>query len=313
MSLNNERDQQRSSQNTPTPWDNQTVRDRPRSRESNTRQRDSKDSREYQSSQRDSQRDYHSQRDSKDSQRERIERYGSGRSHGRNPSTGTGAASSQGDYAEGRRHDYDLQAMESDLSSPRMNMPKKPIPAPHVTVRSEYPTLTRSKQSQTLTCLITIEVPEGKWSPDADDLRPPPAASVHHQEKEVVSPRAAMAERSERDQQSEYYNDTLEELEEITEDLRMRVENWHGLDFSRFGKLRLYGSLRVSRDRTSWQELECFLFAEMLICIKEKRGAVPVYAEGNSKRKLTKCTLRGSILIKKHLKQVDSSPSLCIS
>ena len=28
-----------------------------------------------------------------------------------------------------------------------------------------------------------------------------------------------------------------------------------------FGKLRLRGTLRVSRDRTSWQELECFLFA----------------------------------------------------
>ena len=64
----------------------------------------------------------------------------------------------------------------------------------------------------------------------------------------------------------------------------------------------------MSRDRTSWQELECFLFAEMLICIKEKRGAVPVYANGDSKRKLTKCTLRGSILIRKHLKEVESSP-----
>ena len=50
----------------------------------------------------------------------------------------------------------------------------------------------------------------------------------------------------------------------------------------------------------------------MLICIKEKKGAVPVYAEGNSRRKLTKCTLRGSILIKKHLKQVDSSPGISL-
>lgn len=77
----------------------------------------------------------------------------------------------------------------------------------------------------------------------------------------------------------------------------------------RFGKLRLHGTLRVSRDRTSWQELECFLFAEMLICIKEKRGAPPVFTESGSKRKLTKCTLRGSILIKKHLKDVEQNPS----
>ena len=298
VSRNNERDNgQRSSQNTPTPWDNQTIRERPRSRESNHVQRDSKDSRDYPTS------NPYSQRDSNNSQG----RYPTSQRHGRNTSTGTGpgAPSSHGEYQDsqvGRRHDYDLQAMESDLSSPRMNMPKRPIPPPSVTVRSEYPTLTRSKQSQTVTCVVTVEVPEGKWSPDADDLRPPPQPSASHQEKEVVRPR------SPGDESNDPYTESPEELEETTEDLRMRVENWHGLEFARFGKLRLYGTLRVSRDRSSWQELECFLFAEMLICIKEKKGAVPVYAEGNSRRKLTKCTLRGSILIKKHLKQVDSSP-----
>ena len=96
-------------------------------------------------------------------------------------------------------------------------------------------------------------------------------------------------------------------LDEITEDLRVRVDNWHGLDFSRFGRLRLYGTVRVGKDRQSWQELECFLFAEMLICVKEKKGAPPQYAEGDSKRKLTRCTLKGSILIRKHLKHVDAN------
>ena len=224
VSRNNERDHgQRSSQNTPTPWDNQTIRERPKSRESNNvPQRDSKDSREYPAS------NHYSQRDSGNSQ----SRYGAPQRHGRNASTGTntGGASSQGDYQEsqvGRRHDYDLQAMESDLSSPRMNMPKRPIPAPSVTVRSEYPTLSRSKQSQTLTCVITVEVPEGKWSPDADDLRPPPQPSASHQEKEVVRPR------SPGDERADQYTESPEELEETTEDLRMRVENWHGLEFSR--------------------------------------------------------------------------------
>ena len=246
VSLTNEqREQNRSSQNTPTQWDNQTVRERPRSRESNPRQRDSKDSRDYQ-------RDYPpgpSTRDGKDAQRERIERYGSGRGtqHARQGSsgTGTGPGSSQGDFAPehgGRRHDYDVQAMETDLSSPRVSVAKRPIPPPHVAVRSEYPTLTRSKQSQTLTCLITIEVPEGKWQPDPEDLRGAPPlpthqnhhhhqSSGHQQEKEVVhalSPEEA---------QAEWLNETPEELEEITEDLRVRVENWHGLDFSRYSPL----------------------------------------------------------------------------
>ncbi len=31
-----------------------------------------------------------------------------------------------------------------------------------------------------------------------------------------------------------WLRESPEELEEITEDLRARVENWHGLDFSRY-------------------------------------------------------------------------------
>ena len=119
--------------------------------------------------------------------------------------------------------------METELSSPRGTVTKRPIPPPLVTVRSEYPTLNRSKQSQTLTCLITIEVPEGKWSPDPDDLRgAPPIPSAHHyQEKEAVRPRSPAEEHP------DWLKESPEELEEITEDLRVRVENWHGLEFSR--------------------------------------------------------------------------------
>jgi Pleckstrin homology domain len=76
----------------------------------------------------------------------------------------------------------------------------------------------------------------------------------------------------------------------------------------RFGKLRLHGIIRVGKDRQSWQELECYLFAEMLICVKEKKGTPAQFVEDASKRKTTRCTLKGSILIKKHLKHVESSP-----
>lgn len=106
-------------------------------------------------------------------------------------------------------------------------MARNPIPPPLVTVRSEYPTLVRSKQSQTLTCLITIEVSEGKWSPDPEDLRSVPPLP-HHQEKEVVGPSSPPG-----DDRRDWLVETPEELDEITEDLRLRVENWHGLDFSR--------------------------------------------------------------------------------
>lgn len=221
VSQNNEarEQQQRSAQNTPTPWDNQTVRgDRPRSRESNGRSQQ-RDSRESQS-----------QRDSKESQRERIERYGPSfrQAHARNGSAGT-QPSSQGDYADGgRRHDYDVHSMETALSSPRASMARNPIPPPQVTVRSEYPTIVRSRQSQTLTCLITIEVPEGKWSPDPEDLRGAPPLPSVPQEKEVVRSHSP-----DRKKPREWTSESSETLEEITEDLRVRVDNWHGLDFSR--------------------------------------------------------------------------------
>lgn len=45
----------------------------------------------------------------------------------------------------------------------------------------------------------------------------------------------------------------------------------------------------------------------MLICVKEKKnGGQPPYEDPRTKRKVSRCTLKGSILIKKHLKDVDA-------
>lgn len=67
--------------------------------------------------------------------------------------------------------------------------------------------------------------------------------------------------------------------------------------------------MRVGKDKISWQELECFLFAEMLICVKEKK--IPQQAaqwdENGQPKKSTRCTLKGSILIKKHLNEVSET------
>ncbi|KAH7412866.1 hypothetical protein BKA64DRAFT_339498 [Cadophora sp. MPI-SDFR-AT-0126] len=306
-------DQSVRSQQTPTPtaWDSQTVR--PPSRESSARQlprdnRDSsRDSRE--SNNRDS--NHGSSRDSRDS-RERASRYAapSRISHSRNDSEATGPASSVG-YPETsvsgppRRHDYDVQSTETSLMSPRASVTRNPIPPPSVSVRSEFPTLSRSRQQQTLTCLVTIEVPDNKWRPDPDDLRTaPPLPPIRPEDTYARPPSPAQSA------PRFYPYEQPEVLEEITENLRSRVDNWHGLDFERFGKLRLYGTIRVGKDKQSWQELECFLFAEMLICVKEKKVAMPQqWDDQNSPRKNTRCTLKGSILIKKHLNEVIESGS----
>jgi hypothetical protein len=119
--------------------------------------------------------------------------------------------------------------MESTLVSPRASVTRNPIPPPSVSVRSEYPTLNRSRQQQTLTCLITIEVPDNKWRPDPDDLRSaPPVPSVRTEDTYARPPSPAQSA------PRFYPYESPEVLEEITENLRMRVENWHGLDFNRY-------------------------------------------------------------------------------
>ncbi|KAF3924871.1 hypothetical protein ABW21_db0205266 [Orbilia brochopaga] len=213
-----------------------------------------------------------------------------------------------------RHHDFDVQNMES-VVSPRES-PANPIDPPTVTVRSEFPTLTRSKVQQALTCLVTIEVPERKWAASGDDTPTPPVPTHTNSrnlsigmEEPYRAPSPSTSNRS----GTTYGNSAraIANMEQITEDLRQRVENWHSLDVSRFGKLRLYGTIKVGKDCQSWQELECFLFSEMLICVKEKK--VPNTASGqwgpNGRKKSGKCTLKGSILIKKHLKQVSDSSS----
>ncbi|KAG4025271.1 hypothetical protein MFRU_062g00220 [Monilinia fructicola] len=299
-------DQSARSTPTPTTWETQTVR--PPSRESNARTTRTR-ANSQDTHTRDNSRENGSNRDSRES-RERMDRYGqpSRMSHQRNDS---GNAPSSVGYPETaisgppRRHDYDVQAMESNIMSPRASVSRNPIPAPVVSIRSEFPTLNRSRQQQTLTCLITIEVPDNKWRPDPDDIRSaPPLPNIRPEDTYARPPSPAQSA------PRFYPYESSEVLDEITDGLRNRVDNWHGLDFNRFGKLRLYGTIRVGKDKQSWQELECFLFAEMLICVREKKvSPSQPWDESNGVRKSTRCTLKGSILIKKHLNEVIESGS----
>ena len=192
-------------------------------------------------------------------------------------------------------------------------MVKNPIPPPTVTVRAEFPTLERSRVQQTLTCLVTIEVPDIGWRADPIDLHLPPAAHSNNLYQErPPSPTKTLPQVAPTELPAPRFipYESPEVLEAMTDSLRSRVENWHGLDFSRFGKLRLYGTIRVGKDKLQWQELECYLFAEMLICVKEKKGSN--YDAERAERaergeRGTRCTLKGSILIKKHLEGVTQT------
>ncbi|KAK5258068.1 hypothetical protein LTR40_008643 [Exophiala xenobiotica] len=183
----------RSSQNTPMPWDRQTTQTQEDT--FSTREMPNRHSRE------------NSNRDSRDSQRMRIERLGigqgqgqgqvNGHSHGHGPGQGhstttaapshtrndSGGHASSTDLANdpashSRKHDYDLHAMETTVSNSQLKDTKQTIPSPIVTVRSEYPTLTRSRQQQSLTCLVTIEIPEVKWQPQLEEAQTPPVPPI---------------------------------------------------------------------------------------------------------------------------------------
>ena len=224
-----------SARNTPVPWDPQSGQERPSSRGSNHRNRDSTQPVNHRQLERER------EKEARDIQRDRVERYGShggqSRAHNRNESRETGGQAPAGEFTEpqniGRRHDYDVQSMETALSSPRASITKNPIPAPTVTVRSEYPTLTRSRQQQSLTCLVTIEVPEGKWRPDPADLRGAPILPPTQQDSNTFS-NSNRPQSPVQAQQADWQTESNQVLEEITEDLRVRVDNWHGLDFQRW-------------------------------------------------------------------------------
>ncbi|KXS94426.1 hypothetical protein AC578_3545 [Pseudocercospora eumusae] len=230
--------------------------------------------------------------------------------HGRHPSGETAPISDYADshHSRGRRHDYDVQSMEASLTSPRSSrrQTRNPIPAPIVTVRSEFPTISKSRHQQSLTCLVTVEVLEGKWHPHPDDLRSPPTlpSPVIEQRFEPRKPRPV----------SEQTVDSVHEdnaLEETKEELFRRVDNWHGFDFDRVGKLIMHGVVRVGKDGQTWQELECYLFSEMLICVKEKKiqpNASRTLDGSDGPKPKSRCILKGSVLVKKHLSRVETSP-----
>lgn len=226
-----------SNRNTPIPWDAQNGQEEP----NNPGALDRRGSRDSQAQAERDRRDR--ERDAQDVQRARVERYGSHSSQGgRTPHLRQETGNNVDEYAPrepqnhnntGRRHDYDVQSMETAISSPRASITKNPIPAPTVTVRSEYPTLTRSRQQQSLTCLVTIEVPEGKWRPDPADLRGAPVLPPAPQDSNTFSERSNLAKSPATPSQNEWQFESNETLDEITEDLRVRVDNWHGLDFQR--------------------------------------------------------------------------------
>lgn len=237
------------------------------------------------------------------------------------------------------------------------NTTHNPINAPSLTLRSEFPTITKSRQLQLFTTLVTVEVPSSGWSIDQRDLLRIAPVPGYDDSLNPTSPnpQRSFSVSTHRSNGSDWSHalstpskplpptypkipplciESQSKLETIEADLKSRDMNWHNLDFQRyvcccawhppidkaskeltnkvlrFGKLRLYGTIGVSKERKIWQVLGCYLFEEILICIREQRPAgtgtgTSSYLDAGS-AKPARYKLKGSILMRKHLKNVDS-------
>lgn len=232
-------------------------------------------------------------------------------SHNRNTSGETGMTSRNGisDMQDSTSHRRELDRSDTSVQDP-WHMAKSSIPAPTITVRSEFPTINKSRQQQSLTCLVTVEVVEPRFQPIAEELQSPlSAASSARQDQSGPFTLNDSRRSDNRRLVDSVHEETA--LEEAREQLMSRVDDWHGLDVARFGKLILHGVVKVGKDRQTWQELECYLFSDMLICVKDKKvsaNSSQQWQDEEGPKPKTKYTIKGSILIRRHLREVETLP-----
>lgn len=272
--------------NTPMPWDKPIGRDEAISLNEIQHRADSQDA----------------DRNSQESQRIRIERYAPASQHSRNNSGNEAPGDHSDRPASSRQYASDAHVMGSTMSDERVESHHNPTPSPIVAVRSEFPTITRLNQQQTLTCLITVEVPEIR-------LRHYTGSHVVSSPSKKQFAKAAPSAGSflfhAEDNERYIQPTTPEERTRLIADLKAKVDDWHGLDVTRFGTLKLHGTYRIGKDQKLWQELECYLFDDMLICIKEKKKGATMLTTSDG-RQLKICALKGSILIRRHLLNVKT-------
>lgn len=87
---------------------------------------------------------------------------------------------------------------------------------------------------------------------------------------------------------------TAEERKLAAETLQTSILDWRLLDFTQFGALRLADNFHISRTKGGvWQQLDCYLFENMLVFVKTYPNKPPV--------------LKGSVAVNKHLLSLSVS------
>lgn len=129
------------------------------------------------------------------------------------------------------RSNDDIRSLTNSLRSSRTGA-KNSISAPTITIRSEFSNLVRSRQPQTLTCLVTVEVAEGMWMADMEDLRG--SSSMRPIRTSQVESNYTYHPPRQRTRLRYNPQDSVKGMAKVANELDCRVDSWHGLDFARY-------------------------------------------------------------------------------
>ncbi|OLL24650.1 ABC1 family protein, mitochondrial [Neolecta irregularis DAH-3] len=214
---------------------------------------------------------------------------------------------------QGALNVMDAQELENPVDTRTL---KLEIPRPRVTIRSEFPTITRRPDSQSITCLVTIEIPARRRLSDSLHVSSgfPEFRSQMSDEKQGNDARSVTQSTDKRSTQQLHIKSQQEAISYlkvpnvpppnqtvILENLKNSVINWRGINIHQAGKLRMWDVLAVGMNGSS-REFEVFLFEKLMLCLKQKSPST-----WGRKKETFKYTLKGSIYLQHIQRVVDTS------
>ena len=184
------------------------------------------------------------------------------------------------------------------------------IPDPRITLYPEHPAITSKSTAQTFTCLISVEIPARKnrqyevvltpiSEAPSNSIKSPISRSVRSKSPAPLSVKTGM--QSPNPRHLYMPKPSPESSFAVLEDLKTRVNDWHGLDTNTFGSLKMWENLKMGVDNTI-RDVEVYLFDRLLLTVKEKNSSA---AKQNPKKR--KYALKGFIYLEHVNRVVDIS------
>lgn len=180
------------------------------------------------------------------------------------------------------------------------------IPDPRITLYPEHPAITSKSTAQTFTCLLSVEIPARRTRQVKDTVLTP----ISEAPSTALSPvtrshrsKSPAPQTTPRPNPKHLYmpRPSPESSHALLEDLKARVNDWHGLDTKTFGSLRMWENLKMGVDNTV-RDVEVYLFDRLLLTVKEKNSSAQ---KQNPKKR--KYALKGFIYLEHVNRVVDIS------